>query len=541
MLFRSQSRNSDPLAELARIVGKDDPFKAMFADSKQGQVPPPLVPASPRRIEPTLDDLLKDLPAKRTLGAGPVAQPLPVVAGVGATVAQAAVPAASPPLSSLDEFDALLRQEMRGTLAPVAQSQPLPASAAQGPAADMPRDLDAFSERLRADEAVPPLEPATDYPEPPAGPIDDLRSLEPAQPRRGLVIAGVLLGVAALGIGGIVGLRSLSGPMVGNGEPPVIRAEAGPAKVAPQNPGGVEIPNQNKQIYERSPDPRAADTRVVNREEQPVDVQSIARAAPRVVLPGPGTALPAVPASPQPATGSPVTPAPVSAAPVIAAPSPRAVDPVAIPNPATAAVEPSSTTAVNGALGEPRRVRTVAVRPDGTIANGAPAAPTATASTGTPAAGQTANGQTATGQTAAPPAVPRPAQAVTPAPRPPAPVPRPPERTQTAALPAATDPAVPAVRQEARPETRADGGNGSGFMVQLGAPGSESEARATFSSLQRRFSGQLGDDTPVIRRAELGNGRTVYRLRVGPFSRDDATEKCQALQNAGGQCFIARN
>ena len=36
------------------------------------------------------------------------------------------------------------------------------------------------------------------------------------------------------------------------GEPPLIAASNEPIKVAPQNPGGVEIPNQNKQIYERA-------------------------------------------------------------------------------------------------------------------------------------------------------------------------------------------------------------------------------------------------------------------------------------------------
>lgn len=78
-------------------------------------------------------------------------------------------------------------------------------------------------------------------------------------------------------------------------------------------------------------------------------------------------------------------------------------------------------------------------------------------------------------------------------------------------------------------------------MVQLGAPGSEAEARATFAALQRRHADQLSGDSPVIRRADVANGRTVYRLRVGPFSREEAAEKCQALQAAGGQCFIARN
>jgi hypothetical protein len=33
----------------------------------------------------------------------------------------------------------------------------------------------------------------------------------------------------------------------------------------------------------------------------------------------------------------------------------------------------------------------------------------------------------------------------------------------------------------------------------------------------------------------------VFRLRVGPFSREDATSMCTQLQGAGGQCFVAKN
>ena len=72
-------------------------------------------------------------------------------------------------------------------------------------------------------------------------------------------------------------------------------------------------------------------------------------------------------------------------------------------------------------------------------------------------------------------------------------------------------------------------------------PGSEAEARATFSALQRKYPDQLGGQAPIVRKTELAGGKTVYRLRVGPYSRDDATTMCTALQAAGGQCFIAKN
>lgn len=77
-------------------------------------------------------------------------------------------------------------------------------------------------------------------------------------------------------------------------------------------------------------------------------------------------------------------------------------------------------------------------------------------------------------------------------------------------------------------------------MVQLAAPGSEREARDTFAGLQRRFAGELGGMSPVIRRVDVGQ-RTIYRVRVGPMDRAEATALCERLKGGGGQCFVARN
>jgi hypothetical protein len=527
----------DPLAELARIVGQDDPFKAIFNDKRPPTTvaAPALKPtlpseAAPRRAEPSLDELLRSLEARST----PVPPPAAAPAGEH--------PAGSPPETTdaatldkavLDEFDAMLRDELRAgeTLratpdavdAAALRLDPAglePVGAAMAPADEAARDFETrlpeardLDEMNARDAALAPTAPA-DYPEPPAEPVEDMRSLEPQQPRKGLVIAGALLGVAVLGIGSVVGLRGFGGsssaPRPGS-EPPVIRAEAGPAKVQPQNPGGVEIPNQNKQIYERGPDPRPGETRVVTREEQPIDVQAAARATPRVILPGPGGQ-----ASPAQTTTATV-PAGSQAAPGLVAVAPATVSPPADPN---------------ATLGEPRRVRTVAVRPDGTIA-GAPPAPTAAATTAaTPPAARQAPAATPTAQ-------PRPATAPAPAPRAAAtddtPAARPAAQTrqQVAAAPATA--AVPASTPAPR-----EAPAGGGFMVQLGAPGSEAEARSTFAAMQRRYGDALSGEAPVIRRADVG-GRTVYRLRIGPFSRGEAAEKCQAIQAAGGQCFIAGN
>jgi len=46
----------------------------------------------------------------------------------------------------------------------------------------------------------------------------------------------------------------------------------------------------------------------------------------------------------------------------------------------------------------------------------------------------------------------------------------------------------------------------------------------------------------MSRRAELGSKGTFYRAMVGPFgSSGEASEFCNGLKRAGGQCIILRN
>jgi cell division protein FtsN len=85
----------------------------------------------------------------------------------------------------------------------------------------------------------------------------------------------------------------------------------------------------------------------------------------------------------------------------------------------------------------------------------------------------------------------------------------------------------------------ADAAPVSGFSVQLGVSTSESDAKATLQRLQQKFS-ELDGKPPLIRKAEV-NGSTVYRVRVGPMAREDASSLCSKIQGQGGQCFVAKN
>lgn len=494
----------DPLAELTRIVGQDDPLKDIFAPRPRDAALPPSapVPSQPKLAWP---------PARREPAFGPQdAAPAPAAASQ------------RPPeelRGALDEFEALMRrgepqaphhEPVAAALVrapayvPEAHYEPEPEAYHPSQAYAAPpahaRDLDAEAGRVPVSshedhDAYQHYQP--EYPQHAAAAADEYPDLEPRRSRKGLWAAAALVAIGVIGVGGAMMMRG--GTKTADGQPPLIAADSNPVKVEPVNPGGTEIPNQNKQIYERAGSAApAAVTKVVSREEQPIDVQQTAR----MMQPRP------VGATPQNGEADSIN---------ALANAPLAPNAVAAPGePALTAVP-----AVPG-LGEPRRVRTVSIRPDGTVlpANGAPASTMAAA----PA-------PMVTGSTSQP--------------RPAATAPEAPKAQERAAAPATTPVqvarAAPTQPQTAAPATSAIRAGSGDFTVQLGAPGSESEARATFSGLQKKYAGILGGQQPIVRRTELAGGKTVYRLRVGPFSREDATTMCTQLQAAGGQCFIAKN
>ncbi|TXM88223.1 SPOR domain-containing protein, partial [Methylobacterium sp. WL103] len=78
-----------------------------------------------------------------------------------------------------------------------------------------------------------------------------------------------------------------------------------------------------------------------------------------------------------------------------------------------------------------------------------------------------------------------------------------------------------------------------GFSVQLGVRTSAKDAQAAFREMQGKY-GQLAGKPELIRQAEV-NGKTIFRVRVGPLAKAEATSLCTELQGAGGQCFVAKN
>ncbi|GEO99452.1 SPOR domain-containing protein [Methylobacterium haplocladii] len=438
---------ADPLAELARIVGQDDPFRALLAS--QGAQPGARVSAGTQagRIEPAF---------------------------FHAPQAQHEV-TAQPAQSPADAFDQYL------------------ATVEQG----------AYAE----DDGHDQHDPAA---------FDDsgkgYRAVAAQHPRRKLVQVGAGLGVLVLCVTGALGWKAM-GSHGSSGGPVTVLADKTPLKVAPQAADGVEIPDQNKQIYERNA--KDGQIKVVNREEQPLDVAQAARSAGR--------------------------------------------------DGASGGTTPGNTAMLTDSLGEPRRVRTVSVKPDTpvTAASQVQSQPSAQPQTQRVASADPVGQAPASpiptmmmpdaseGSASQASRRPQRALASTTVPAKPAPVQTADASGATPPMPAAEAAPRKAVQRvasvspettastDAAPAATASTASVGGFSVQIGVRASDADARSAFRQMQGKFS-QLSGKPELIQQAEVG-GKSIYRVRVGPLAKAEANSLCTDLKGAGGQCFVAKN
>ena len=446
---------SDPLAELARIVGQDDPFQSILANDGS---------ARPRQQGASIDDLFA---VRDTMTPGP--REVPVRAPQTAHAAPSYGHETYPQGNARHQEPAYAQQY------------------AQEPA---PQHQDAYGNEAYAQDYY--ADQAAQYPDQDYDQDQDYVPVGKPRSRKTAIAIAAVIGAVVLGGGGAY-LASGSAAITG-GEPVLIKANNEPTKVQPQNPGGVEIPNQNKQIYERANQNGA--TKVVNREEQPVDVQQTVRMNGNAVADATGGTVPGV------------------------------------------SVKPHQTASLN--LGEPRKVRTVTIRPDGTVAGAEPPAaqPVATAAVGAMTLPQQA--QAAPAHATPAPATPVQARAAasTPvaAPSTPAATPKP---TPAAATPASTPAPVQVAAAQPTAPAATDTTSTGGFVVQLGLANSEAAAQTAYASYQRKYPDLQGKPA-MIRKAEV-NGNTIFRVRVGPLPKEEASSLCSKLQGQGGQCFVAKN
>jgi hypothetical protein len=332
-------------------------------------------------------------------------------------------------------------------------------------------------------------------------------------PRRsGTVLILAVLGLAVLGTAGALGYRAMFGGSMVSGLVPIIKPADGPIKVQPSQDKQAGKPGHSGTADQGG-------ERLVEHQEQPVDVQSANPPVPRVV-----NTIPVV-------SNAPVAPFPGAQPPGDANPPAPPLQPIAVPPadqaPPPAAAFPPAGQALQPATSGPaasgaKQVHTVIIRPGQPADANANQAP---APASPPAHGARPHEQ-----------VPRQPRQTAAAGGPLSIVPSP-EGELQARAPARTHVAV---RTPAAPE--ATSASPGGYAVQVSSQRSEAEAEAAFRALQAKYPQELGGRHPMVRRADLGAKGVYYRALVGPFaSGEQATELCSKLKAAGGSCIIQRN
>lgn len=353
----------------------------------------------------------------------------------------------------------------------------------------------------------------------------------------GRKVAVAILAVALLGGTAALGWNLLGG---GESETPTLMASTDPVKVKPEDAGGKVIPNQDQAVYQ-SKDANggavATQDRLNDAREEPINV-SVTPNAPKT----------------------------------------------------DSRVATTKTRTVSPGLVKPRTVRTVVVRPDGSIVS-SDSQQTSSSDIQTfdvptpklelqetvfkqgdganPQSVQDANSQLRTAtvkkveeaavpakkvitinpQSSAPqapasspglpaptanapkveaPKVEAPKEVAAVQPKPPAPKP---VETKAAEAPA---PKPQAPKAETLPSVS------SPYAVQISSQRSSAAAKQTYSTLSRRYANILQGKGVDIRKAVIEGKGTYYRVRIPAQSRSAANDICSQLKAQGGDCFVTR-
>ncbi|UUP19314.1 SPOR domain-containing protein [Nitratireductor thuwali] len=364
---------------------------------------------------------------------------------------------------------------------------------------------------------------------------------------RGILVAALLGGVV---LAGGVGVYAFGGGDGGSGEPVLIKADNAPIKVKPENPGGTTIPNQDNAVYKRvsgdSSDIEPAQKALVTTTEEPMDIAPKAAGVSDAGSPS----LVAATATAEDTDAS-------------AKSDDRLVGDETGADPASGAQEIVALA--------PRRVRSLVVRPDGTMAprempepvqnagqsDGQSASRSADQSAGmsggaadeltsaaetirsaaqdSAAAGtaEAASGEAAGETQVAAAAVPRsapipPAKPANPAPaRAQAAQPQQPGQEQAPATQASA-PAAPAATVSAP------------WSVQISSQPSVEAAQQSYQDMAQRYGSILQGKGVNIVKADIAGKGTYFRVRIPSSSKDAAIQLCSQLKSAGGNCFVSK-
>ena len=190
----SSAPSEDPLAELARIVGQDDPFRDLWGD-KVSRVTAPRVEPSVGSVQPSVAPVSEPEPEADPSPPPPAAE-VPARFEDQLAAAEELPPVVHPELPRQDpphlepSRQEQSRQEPDWDLAELRQTPRLP------------------SDPFVASETEPRYEPEGQLP--PHDPAFDEAVAEPPR-RRGMLVLVAVVGVAAIGVAGALVLRGSGG------------------------------------------------------------------------------------------------------------------------------------------------------------------------------------------------------------------------------------------------------------------------------------------------------------------------------------------
>ncbi len=322
---------------------------------------------------------------------------------------------------------------------------------------------------------------------------DDYHGRRPRRSEEGRsfsVIVGVVLGLVVAGGAGWYFFRDGGDLAVATGSPGFIKADPSPYKVRPESPGGMQVENQDKLVYDRVAKGNAP-SRVENlmppAEEPKAPPMKAPEPAPAAEAPKPAPepakveAAKVEPAKSEPVQAEPAKPEPAKAEVAVAEPpKAEAPAPAAAKAPAKPEVDPLAAAVAAATGGRTSATGPINVGPDAAKPNAAPPAET-------PAAA--------------------------------------PAETQVAAVPSP----VPAAAA------------GGAFHIQLASVLSEAAAQAEWKRIASKNKTLLGAYQPLITKADLGERGVFYRLRAGPLADKAAADAlCASLEEAKVGCIVIR-
>ena len=347
--------------------------------------------------------------------------------------------------------------------------------------------------------------------------LDELEYENNREKRRsGRRAAMAIVAIALLG-----GTAALAWNFVGSesGDTPTLMASTEPVKVKPKDAGGKVVPNQDQAVF-KAKEVKSQDTskqaRLTDKKEQPIAV-AVAPSAPKNN---------ARVASNQVESSSPLAIKPRSVRTVVVRPDGTIVS---SNTPANSPVVVAPSTVASPALNPQDQVAKETSKPK----TGDAAQPVETASIAKPNKVKTTRVTTAALRTtdAAEPASETAVNKVVAKPKPKPVAAAKPKPEQVAAV--TPQPAAAAPEQDALPRVS------SPYAVQISSQRSVGAAKQSYKDLSQRYDSIIGGRGVDMRQVEV-KGKTYFRVRIPADSSGTATRMCNSIKEQGGDCFVTR-